>query len=109
MPSEKSKYVQIAVSVILPLVIFILGIRLTSTVESLKNQTTIKHDWTTKWADEFFDSHKKHNNRVALLLSKLKFLKEEIKKGVQNEQYGITLQNHYCPVKIFLALNTSMI
>jgi hypothetical protein len=85
---------ELTISASIPIVIFILGIRLTRKLEDAKNESAKRFFWQNKWREVFFDKYKVYIELFAVLLADLEILKQYVQNGTQNSPIGTVLQNN---------------
>ena len=71
-------------SILTPVIILIFGIIISRKVEDIKNQSTKKKEWQTKWSENFFYIFKELNITVENILFSLFKLSELSKVGKIN-------------------------
>lgn len=87
------KVIGLLINASIPILIFILGIKVTKKVEDAKNESAKKYFWETRISDTFFNKFTIYSENVSDLIANLELLRGLIEENIQNEPNGLALQN----------------
>lgn len=99
------KILELGVSISIPIVIVILGVKLARKIEDSKNESIKQYYWQNKWTEFFFERFKEYVNTFSELISKVEFLKhtkQESELGVKlpKEIDELMIKVHYIGVSL---------